>query len=128
MTTACDGEQALSHIQEARPDLVTLDIQMPRKSGVLFYRQMRSSEGLRSIPVIVVTGLRQTSEYAGPFIERFFEHDGRDVSRPEASLDKPVKKDALLATVEALMGRERMTSQHEATFSRTGADHPGDAS
>jgi len=97
VSTAFDGEEALLRVRETPPDLVTLDIDMPRKTGVLFYRQMKSDAKLRSIPVIVVTGLRRMSEYAGPFVERFFEVDGLPL--PEAYLDKPVDKDKLLSVV-----------------------------
>ena len=97
VTTAFDGQEALLCVQETPPDLVTLDIQMPRKTGVLFYRQMKSDAKLRAIPVIVVTGLRQLSPYSGGFIERFFEVDGLPL--PEAYLDKPVDTDQLLSMV-----------------------------
>lgn len=100
VTSAFDGEEALRHVREMPPDLVTLDISMPRKTGVLFYRQMKSEERLRSIPVIVVTGLRRTNEYAAPFIERFFEFDDRKLPVPEAFLDKPVDKGTLLSMVK----------------------------
>jgi len=98
VSTAFDGEEALLRVRETPPDLVTLDIDMPRKTGVLFYRQMKSDAKLRSIPVIVVTGLRRMSEYAGPFVERFFEVDGLPL--PEAYLDKPVDRDKLLLLVK----------------------------
>ena len=98
VSTAFDGEEALLRVRETPPDLVTLDIDMPRKTGVLFYRQMKSDAKLRSIPVIVVTGLRRMSEYAGPFVERFFEVDGLPL--PEAYLDKPVDGDQLLSVVK----------------------------
>jgi len=97
VSSAFDGEEALSCVRETPPDLVTLDIQMPRKTGVLFYREMKSNVQLRAIPVIVVTGLRQLSEYAGPFVERFFEVDGLPL--PEAYLDKPVDRDKLMSLV-----------------------------
>ena len=97
VSAAFDGEEALSCVHERPPDLVTLDIQMPRKTGVLFYREMKSDDELRAIPVIVVTGLRRLSEYAGPFVERFFEVDGLPL--PEAYVDKPVDKDRLLSAV-----------------------------
>ncbi len=107
VTTAFDGEQALRHVRDLPPDLVTLDISMPRKTGVLFYRQMKSEERLRPIPVIVVTGLRRTNAYAAPFIERFFEFEGLPV--PEAYLDKPVDRSALLSVV-----KENLTAAREA--------------
>ncbi len=104
VTTAFDGEEALRHVRDLPPDLVTLDISMPRKTGVLFYRQMKSEERLRSIPVIVVTGLRGTNAYTAPFVERFFEFDNRRLPEPEAFLDKPVDKATLLSTVREKLG------------------------
>jgi CheY-like chemotaxis protein len=99
VTTAHDGEAALPCVQETPPDLVTLDIQMPRKTGVLFYRQMKSDLKLRSIPVIVITGLRRMNDYAGPFVERFFQSNHLDVPAPDAYLDKPVDNRRLVAVV-----------------------------
>jgi CheY-like chemotaxis protein len=107
VTTAFDGEEALRHVRELPPDLVTLDISMPRKTGVLFYREMKSEKRLRSIPVIVVTGLRRTNEYAAPFIERFFEFDDQKLPRPEAYLDKPVDKGTLLSVVKERLAATR---------------------
>jgi CheY-like chemotaxis protein len=99
VTVAYDGEEALERALADPPDAVTLDIQMPRKTGVLFYRQMKAQEHLRHIPVIVVTGLRTSNAYAAPFIERFFEVDTPPLPRPECYLDKPVTGARLLETV-----------------------------
>jgi CheY-like chemotaxis protein len=96
VATASDGEEALKHVRTTPPDLVTLDIQMPRKTGVLFYRQMKSDGGLRSIPVVVISGLFDEGNKA--FIERFFEGD--HIPAPEAYLAKPVAKERLLAVVK----------------------------
>ncbi len=99
VATAYDGEHALEQVRKDPPDLVTLDIQMPRKTGVVFYRQMKSEERLRAIPVIVVTGLRRMDLYAAPFIQAFFEVEHRNLPSPEAYLDKPVSREELLAAV-----------------------------
>lgn len=98
VTTAHDGEEALKHVERSPPDLVTLDINMPRKSGVLFYRQMKASvdAGLRSIPVIVITGMPLMSDY---FIERFR-------AAPERVFDKPIAKDSLITAVNELLENE----------------------
>ena len=95
VTTAFDGEEALRYVERAPPDLVTLDINMPRKSGVLFYRQMKSSHDprLRSIPVIVITGMPLMSDY---FNDRF-------PAAPERVFDKPITKDSLVTAVAELL-------------------------
>ena len=111
VTTAFDGEEALRQVRELPPDLVTLDISMPRKTGILFYRQMKAEERLREIPVIVVTGLRQTNKYAAPFIDRFFEFDEPRLPAPEAYLDKPVEKGTLLSAVKEMLGPVTATLQ-----------------
>ena len=102
VATASDGEAALSYVKETPPDLVTLDVQMPRKTGVLFYRQMKSLPELRSIPVIVITGLQGLNDYSGPVVERFFEVDKLPV--PDAFLGKPVEKATFLSIVKAKLG------------------------
>lgn len=102
VTTASDGEAALSYVKETPPDLVTLDVQMPRKTGVLFYRQMKSVPEFRSIPVVVITGLHGLDDYSGPVVERFFDVDKLPV--PDAFLGKPIEKKTLLTVVRAKLG------------------------
>jgi CheY-like chemotaxis protein len=96
---AFDGEEALARVRSEPPDLVTLDIQMPRKTGVLFYRQMKSDARLRAIPVIVMSGLRQMNDYASSFIDCFFRADRLKVPPPERFLDKPIDRAGLLQAV-----------------------------
>jgi CheY-like chemotaxis protein len=53
---ASDGYEAARQVKQARPDLITLDLSMPNKSGVKFYREMRSTAELSRIPVLFVAG------------------------------------------------------------------------
>lgn len=55
--TASDGSVALEVIQREKPDLVTLDLEMPNEWGPRFYRKMSKDKNLKDIPVIVVSGL-----------------------------------------------------------------------
>lgn len=93
VTTAFDGEEALKRSDRSPPDLVTVDVNMPRKSGVLFFRQMKSDPRLRSIPVIVISGMRLMREY---FTERFS-------APPERIFDKPVARESLVTAVNELL-------------------------
>jgi len=52
---AKDGEEALTMIQDQRPDLVLLDLLMPKLTGLEVLRTMKSAEATRSIPVLILT-------------------------------------------------------------------------
>jgi CheY-like chemotaxis protein len=96
VVTAKDGAEALRHVEDRRPDLVTLDITMPEKSGVRFYRDLRESAEWKAIPVVIVTGV------SGDF-ERFIS-TRKQVPPPEGYLSKPVDREKLLETVRQLLG------------------------
>jgi CheY-like chemotaxis protein len=54
---AHDGIEAEDVVKKATPDLITLDLEMPREWGPRFYRNMIKNEALKDIPVIVISGL-----------------------------------------------------------------------
>jgi two-component system, OmpR family, alkaline phosphatase synthesis response regulator PhoP len=53
--TAADGEEALRKIEQDRPDLVVLDIMMPKMDGYEVCRRLRDDEDLRTLPVILLS-------------------------------------------------------------------------
>ena len=55
--TAANGVEGLEKVRAERPDLITLDMDMPEKGGTLFYAGMRKDESVRETPVIVVSGV-----------------------------------------------------------------------
>ena len=95
VSEAVDGEDALAHVAAARPDLITLDITMPEKSGVSVYRSLKSGADTKDIPIIVVTGV---SDDFKEFIS-----SRRQVPPPDGYLSKPVDHEELLKTVEGLL-------------------------
>ncbi len=60
--TAIDGEEALRRVYETHPDLVLLDIKMPRKDGATVAQQLRDDPRTRDIPVVFLTGLIRPTE------------------------------------------------------------------
>lgn len=95
-TLAADGDQALEQIELNPPDLVSLDITMPNKSGVRLYRDIKESNEWQGIPVIIVTGV------SGDF-ENFIS-TRRQVPPPEGYVPKPIDRDKFLAAVEQNLG------------------------
>ena len=55
LVTACDGEQALEMATAERPDLILMDVIMPRKTGFEACRELKRREDTKAIPVILVT-------------------------------------------------------------------------
>ena len=52
---AADGEEALRLITGLRPDVITLDLEMPRMDGLELTRRLKGHATLRSLPVVIVT-------------------------------------------------------------------------
>jgi CheY-like chemotaxis protein len=75
--SASDGIQALETIKTAAPDLITLDLEMPREWGSRFYRKLAKDESLKKIPVIVISGLsgQHAVKDAVAFIRKPFDPD-----------------------------------------------------
>jgi len=93
--SAFNGQQGLDRIRADGPDLVLLDITMPEKSGVRFYREVRDDPALASIPIVMVTGV------AIDF--KKFIHSRRQVPPPDGYIPKPVDRQALLETIARLL-------------------------
>jgi CheY-like chemotaxis protein len=101
VATAHNCEDALSQVCKARPDIITLDIQMPRESGAIFYRKLKRDEKLRDIPVVVMTGVTRDDQDMETLVRSLLEPD--NVPHPEAYREKPVDGPSLLKTIEGAM-------------------------
>ncbi len=53
--TAHDGEEGLDKAKSEQPDLIVLDILMPKKDGWTFMRELKATDGIKNIPVIMLT-------------------------------------------------------------------------
>ena len=104
-SAAADGVEALEMVRKQRPDLITLDLSMPNKSGVGFYREIKSASEYGNIPVVFVTAV------AGPggdsaAAEKFYS-SRRQVPPPDGFVPKPVEPEAMLQLVEKLLSGEK---------------------
>jgi DNA-binding response OmpR family regulator len=61
-SVARDGEEALKQAREEKPDMVLLDIVLPRLNGFEVLSELKKDEALRQIPVIIISNSGQPSE------------------------------------------------------------------
>jgi CheY-like chemotaxis protein len=97
VATASDGIEALDRVRAKRPDIITLDIQMPCKGGVEFYRELKSAPEFNEIPVVVVTGITKDDPDMETFVRTFLEVE--HLPMPYAYLEKPVDDEELLRVI-----------------------------
>ncbi len=92
LRTAADGEQTLKQVADWHPDLILLDVMMPRISGFEVCKRLRANPATRDIAVLMVTALDQPSD-----IERAVEAGTDDF------VSKPIDKNTLLLRVRSLL-------------------------
>ena len=100
--SAADGTEAMEEVRADKPDLVTLDISMPKASGTRFYRELRKDPELKDVPVVIVTAV---TGYGGDprGYEKFMSQQTL-VPEPEAFFPKPIEREEFLAKVKELTG------------------------
>lgn len=97
---AYDGEEALQKVDQETPDLVILDVMMPKIDGLEVCRRLKANEKTRMIPVIMLT----SRDYVEDKIEGL-EHGAIDY------VTKPFNSKELLARVKSLVGSQRFIFQ-----------------
>jgi CheY-like chemotaxis protein len=99
---ARDGMEAMEKVASDIPDLILLDIMMPRMSGFEVCQKLKANPATRDIPIIMITALNEISD-----IERGVECGTDDF------LTKPVNKLELLTRVKSLLRLRHLKNELE---------------
>jgi len=119
--TAADGDEGYKKVQESPPDLILLDVMMPKKTGFSLFKQLRRQEEFKEIPVIMLTAVAGVLEEEdalaeGDTMERPFDslRDGlrktiakmreEGLVKPDMFIDKPIDPEDLIRSVKELIG------------------------
>jgi CheY-like chemotaxis protein len=98
--TASNGQDAYNRVKESKPDAITLDLVMPRQSGVAFYKRLRANAKYTGIPVLIITAHARDDLGQEDFNEIM---KGKDVAPPQGYLEKPVNPVELIHKIAGLL-------------------------
>jgi len=87
--TAADGIEAMEMIKREKPDLILLDLMMPKETGTDLYRKIHRKKEFEEVPVIVISGL------PGRYVA---------VSKSVPVFDKPIDEEGLIKEIKSIVG------------------------
>ncbi|MHC4091888.1 MAG: response regulator [Planctomycetota bacterium] len=118
--SACDGNEGLQKVREAKPDLIVLDVKMPKRSGLVVFKELKRDEQYKDIPILMLTGVsaiidelesHKDETFEKPYDElretlkkKIQEMREEGLVRPEMFVDKPVDADSFVTKVRELIG------------------------
>jgi CheY-like chemotaxis protein len=102
---ACDGPEALEAVKSDKPDLILLDIMMPKMSGFEVCRRVKNDPATNHIPIIMVTALNEFGD-----MQRAVDCGTDDF------VSKPVNKIELLTRVKTMLKLKHITDRLERTL------------
>ena len=100
--TTRNGIEGLQKAKELTPDLIILDVMMPKAGGVAMYRDLKADQQLKNIPVIMLTAVGKKS--FSHYLKMLDLTVKGTIPRPDAYMEKPLDHDKLLELARKLIG------------------------
>jgi len=97
-----NGEEGLRMLKEEQPDLVILDVLMPKQSGIRLYRELKTDKALKNVKVIMLSGIAKRTFLRSQ--KALTEFGGSKVPEPEVYLEKPVEPEELAKVLNEMLG------------------------
>jgi len=102
--SSADPVKAFELAKKEQPDLICLDIMMPRKSGVSLYKEFRRDDTLKNTPIAIISGV---GSIAYGFQRDFRKHlPDRSIPEPEAFFEKPIDVPDFVKFLESIFSRK----------------------
>lgn len=117
---AYNGREGMEKIEAENPDLVILDIMMPKKTGVVLLRQLRKDEKYKDLPVVMLTGVAEVladlddqsdDTHMRPYdnlrekmrtVIQSMREDG--LIKPDMFIDKPIDPEEVVEKIRSIIG------------------------
>ena len=102
---ASDGEEGIQKARELKPELIILDVMLPKEGGIQMYRELKINDDLKDIPVIMLSGISKKTFFHSQNILNTYM--GQTLPEPEAYIEKPPESEELIELAESLLSGQR---------------------
>jgi len=107
--TAQDAEAGRKIALQEPPDLIFLDVMMPKKSGISLYKEFKENGALRNIPVVIISGVESAYSFKGPKFRNLIPDS--KIPEPLAFFEKPVNVSVLMDFLANLFEQPGMETE-----------------
>jgi CheY-like chemotaxis protein len=98
---AQNGAEGREKAQSEKPDLIILDVMMPKEGGIQLYRNLKTDPSLRRIPVLIVSAIsKKTFFHSQKMLDA---HRQQSLPEPDGYIEKPPDADELLSEIERVL-------------------------
>jgi CheY-like chemotaxis protein len=102
---AKDGLEGIKKAKELNPELIILDVMLPKEGGIQMYRELKTDDNLKHIPVIMLSGIsKKTFFHSQGMLDSYM---GQTLPEPEGYIEKPPESEELIHLAESLMAGQK---------------------
>lgn len=111
VSLAANGKEALDRMTEKKPDVISLDLVMPKMSGLKFYRYIQKNKDRAGIPVVVVTAHAQ-DEFGKTDLDKIMA--AKSEGGTMVVVEKPIQPIPFVNTIRSVLGMDEIVSEETA--------------
>ena len=102
---AADGSEGIRKARDVRPELIVLDVMLPKEGGIQMYRELKTDDALNQIPVIMLSAIsKKTFFHSQSMLDSYM---GQSVPEPEAYIEKPPDSEEHIQLTETLLSGQK---------------------
>lgn len=105
VVSASDGQDGLDLARSEKPDMVCLDIMMPKKTGVALYQEMKMDRELKGLPCIIISAYESAYSFKGQAFRRMVRD--KTIPEPLKFFEKPIDPAAFLGFIDGYFGKAK---------------------
>jgi CheY-like chemotaxis protein len=108
VSLAANGKEALDRMTEKKPDVISLDLVMPKMSGLKFYRYIQKNKDRADIPVVIVSA-HADDEFGKVDLDRI--KAAKSGGGSVTVIEKPIKPDSYINAIRRAIGLHELASE-----------------